>query len=164
MYSDLGTQLISYGYEGEDWTWDDASKSSWTFHVPSTWTGNQEDYRAQITPNVGSASALYWSNDFVGKMNDEIITRLNRQSEIYTPYLKTPEPAKYKFTSSEYDQISTIKASLDNQITYYEASFITGNLDPNSDKDWNDYLSTISRFKSTELEQIYNTMLARYNG
>lgn len=164
MYSDLGTQLISYGYEGEDWTWDDASKSSWTFHVPSTWTGNQEDYRAQITPNVGSASALYWSNEFVGKMNDEIITRLNRQSEIYTPYLKTPEPAKYKFTSSEYDQISTIKASLDNQITYYEASFITGSLDPNSDKDWKDYLSTISRFKSTELEQIYNTMLARYNG
>ena len=52
MYSDLGTQLISYGYEGEDWTWDDASKSSWTFHVPSTWTGNPEDCRAQIPPNV----------------------------------------------------------------------------------------------------------------
>lgn len=162
MYSDLGTQLISYGVEGEDWTWDDSSKSSWTFNVPDTWTGNQENYRGTITPNVGSASALYWSNDFVGKMNDEVITRLNRQSEIYTPYLKTPEPAKYKFTSEEYSNISTIKASLDNQITYYEASFITGQMDPNSDADWSSYISTIERFRSKDLENIYNTMLARY--
>ena len=95
-------------------------------------------------------------------MNDEVITRLNKQSEIYLPYLKTPEPAEYKFTSKEYEQISTIKASLDNQITYYEASFITGQLDPTSYKDWNDYLSTINRFKAGELENIYNAMLQRY--
>lgn len=162
MYGELGTQLISYGVEGTDWTWDDASKGSWTFHVPETWTGNQEEYRATITPNVGSASALYWSNEFVGKMNDEVITRLNQQSEIYIPYLKTPEPAEYKFTSKEYETISTIKASLDNQITYYEASFITGQIDPNSDAEWNTYLSTIDRFKAGELEGTYNTMLARY--
>lgn len=162
MYGELGTQLISYGVEGTDWTWDDQSKTSWTFHVPSTWTGNQEEYRGTITPNVGSASALYWSNEFVGKMNDEVITRLNKQSEIYLPYLKTPEPAEYKFTSKEYEQISTIKASLDNQITYYEASFITGQLDPTSDKDWNDYLNTINRFKAGDLENIYNAMLQRY--
>ena len=162
MYSDLGIQLISYGVENEDWTWDNDAHTSWTFKVPETWTGNQEDYRGTITPNVGSASALYWSDSFVGKMNDEVITRLNRQSEIYTPYLKTSEPAKYKFTSQEYADISTIKASLDNQITYYEASFITGTLDVNNDKDWNDYLSTIQRFKSDDLENIYNTMLKRY--
>ena len=162
MYSDLGTQLISYGVEGEDWTWDDDAHSSWTFHVPDTWTGNQEDYRATITPNAGSASALYWSNAFVGKMSGEEISRLNRQSEIYTPYLKIPEPAKYKFTSSEYERISTIKASLDSQITYYEASFITGTLDIDNENDWNTYLSTIERFNATELVTIYNTMLARY--
>ncbi len=162
MYSDLGAQLISYGVENEDWTWDDEAKTSWTFHVPETWTGNQEEYRATITPNAGSASALYWNNNFVGKMNDDVITRLNRQSEIYTPYLKTPEPASYKFTSAEYSEISTIKASLDNQITHYEASFITGSMDINNDSEWQDYLNTIKRFKSDRLEEIYNTMLARY--
>lgn len=67
MYSDLGKQLISYGVEGENWTWDDDAHTSWTFHVPETWTGNQEQYRATITPNVNSASALYWSKDFVEK-------------------------------------------------------------------------------------------------
>lgn len=162
MYSELGTQLISYGVENEDWTWDDDSHTSWTFNVPDTWTKNQEDYRATITPNVGSASALYWSNDFVGKMNDEVITRLNRQSETYTPYLKTPEPASYKFTSAEYEEISTIKASLDTQIDYYEAAFITGDMDIDNETDYQNYLTTIKRFKSDRLEEIYNTMLARY--
>ena len=162
MYSELGTQLISYGIEGEDWTWDDDTKTSWTFHIPDTWTGNDEEYRATITPNVNSASALYWSNDFVGKMNDPIITRLNRQSEIYSDYLKTPEPAKYKFTSSEYETISTIKASLDNQITYYEQSFIEGKEDVNDDSVWANYLTTIENFRCDELINIYNNMLARY--
>ncbi len=162
MYSELGTQLISYGVENEDWTWDDESHSSWTFNVPSSFTGNQEEYRATITPNVGSASALYWSNDFVGKMNDEIITTLNRQSEIYTPYLKTPEPQEYKFTSKEYEEITTIKASLDSQITYYEASFIEGTLDINDSKVWDNYVNTVNKFNGNRLIDIYNTMLKRY--
>ena len=67
MCSDLGAQLISYGVENKNWTWDNAEHTSWTFNVPSTWTGNQEQYRATITPNVGSASALYWSSNFVEK-------------------------------------------------------------------------------------------------
>lgn len=162
MYSELGTQLISYGVENEDWTWDDEAHTSWTFNVPSSFTGIQEEYRATITPNVGSASALYWSNDFVGKMNDKVITKLNEQSEIYTSYLKTPEPQEYKFTSKEYEEITTIKASLDSQITYYEASFIEGNIDINNDSNWNSYLSTIKKFNGNKLEDIYNTMLKRY--
>lgn len=162
MYSDLGTQLISYGVEGEDWNWDDNTKTSWTFNVPSTWSGTQEDYRGTITPNVGSASALYWSSEFVEKMNDDVITTLNKQSSIYTPYLKDPEPSKYKFNSSEYEEISTIKAQLDSQIEYYEASFITNTLDPNDDAKWNEYVSAVKRFNGEKLETIYNTMLARY--
>lgn len=39
LYSDLGCQLIAYGKEGIDWTWDDEGQTSWTFHVPDDWTG-----------------------------------------------------------------------------------------------------------------------------
>ena len=95
-------------------------------------------------------------------MNDKVITKLNEQSEIYTPYLKTPEPQEYKFTSKEYEEITTIKASLDSQITYYEASFIEGNIDINNESNWNSYLSTIKKFNGNKLEDIYNTMLKRY--
>lgn len=164
MYSELGTQLISYGVEGEDWTWDDDAHSSWTFHVPDNWTGNQEQYRATITPNVGSASALYWSNDFVGKMNDDIIKNLNEMSEIYRPYLKNPEPGEIKMNSDEYAQITTIKASLDPQLKYLEASYIRGEdgKDPNNDESWNKFKSDLKGYGADTLLKCYNDALARY--
>lgn len=162
MYTELGQQLISYGVEGEHWTWDSAEKESWTFKVPSDWTGNQEQYRATITPNVGSASALYWSNDFVGKMNDPIIKELNKMSEIYLPYLKNPEPQEIKMNSTEYATITTIKASLDPQLKYLEASFVRGDSDPNDDGAYNKFISDLKGFNADQLLKCYNDALARH--
>lgn len=166
MYSDVGAQLISYGIEGEDWTWDDEAKTSWTFHVPSTWTGNQEQYRATITPNVNSGSALYWSNAFVGKMNDPIIKSLNTMSERYLPYLKVPEPYEIKMTSSEYADITKIKAALDPQLQYLEASYIRGDdgSDPSSESSWNSFVSQLKGHQADALLADYNAALARYQG
>ncbi|MCH3976844.1 MAG: hypothetical protein LKE36_04530 [Bacilli bacterium] len=164
MYSPLGAQLISYGVEGVDWTWDDANHTSWTFNVPDDWTGNQEQYRATITPNVGSASALYWANDFVGKMNDPIIMKLNEMSEIYRPYLKNPEPGEIKLNSNEYSQITTIKASLDPQLKYLEASYIRGDngKDPFDDNSWQSFVSDLKGFGADNLIKCYNDALTRY--
>ena len=164
MYSELGTQLISYGVEGENWNWDDESKTSWTFNVPDDWKGNQEQYRATITPNVGSASALYWSNDFVGKMNDEIIHNLNEMSEIYRPYLKVPEPAEIKMNSAEYSQITTIKASLDPQLKFLEASYIRGdnNKNPYDESSWNSFILDLKGYGADNLLKCYNDALNRY--
>jgi hypothetical protein len=164
MYSDLGCQLISYGVEGEDWTWNDDTKTSWTFHVPSSWTGNQEQYRATITPNVGSASALYWKNDFVGKMKDDILENLNEMSETYVPYLKVPEPQEVKMTSAEYEKITKIKASLDPRLEYLEASFIRGEMDPNKDSDYNAFITELKGYHADELLASYNDALNRYLG
>lgn len=164
MYSELGTQLISYGVEGVNWHWDNEEKTSWTFDVPEEYKSNSEEYRATITPNVGSASALYWSNDFVGKMNDKTISRLNEMSEIYLPYLKDPEPSNYKMTSAEYSEISTIKATLDVQLEYLESSMIRGegNVNPHNDSDWQNFVNKLNGYGATRLEEIYNQMLGRY--
>ena len=163
MYSELGTQLISYGVEGVNWNWDNEEKTSWTFIVPSDWTGNQEQYRATITPNVGSASALYWCNDFVGKMNDEIIRNLNAMSEIYRPYLKNPEPQEIKMNSDEYSKVTTIKATLDPQLKYLEASYIRGDgKDPFDEASYQKLLSDLKGYGADELLKCYNDALARY--
>lgn len=164
MYSELGTQLISYGVEGVNWHWDNEEKTSWTFDVPEQYKSNSEEYRATITPNVGSASALYWSNDFVEKMNDKTISRLNEMSEIYLPYLKDPEPSNYKMTSAEYSEISTIKATLDVQLEYLESSMIRGEgkVNPHNDSDWQSFVNKLNGYGATRLEEIYNQMLGRY--
>ena len=156
MYSEVGCQLIAYGEEGVDWTWDDEEHTSWTFHVPDDWTGSQEDYRATITPNVGTGSALYWKYDFVGKMNDEIVRGLNTMSERYMPYLKQPCPEDLKMTADEYDAVELINATLEPQLENLEYNFITGASDPYSDADWQTYLSRLEQFGYKDLESAYN--------
>lgn len=160
MYSDLGCQLIAYGEEDVDWTWDDENKTSWTFNVPADWKGSQEDYRATITPNVGTGSALYWNYDFVGKMNDPIITKLNRMSERYTPYLKQPVPEEIKMTEKEYNDIELISASIESYIKSAEYDFIVGKKNINSN--WDAYLSNLVKYRSNDLTKIYNDAYNRY--
>lgn len=161
MYSDLGCQLIAYGEEGVDFTWDDEEKTSWTFNVPSTWTGSQEDYRATITPNVGTASALFWKYDFVGKMNDPIITKLNRMSERYAPYIKEVLPSEVKLTTQEYELVELINASLEQYIDNAEYQFVTGDKSL-TDTNWNSYLNDLKRYRSEELVQCYQNAYTRY--
>ena len=176
MYSDLGVQLLAYGEEGVDWHWDERADGTqgdgsletdtWTFDVPNDWTKSQEEYRATITPNVGSGAGLYWANYFVGKMNDDVITDLNQMSETYRPYLKTPEPQEYKFTSEEYDELDLIKAQIVINLPNAEQTFIKGEKNPNSDADWNKHVENMDKFATsplgTKYVDIYNTMLACY--
>jgi putative aldouronate transport system substrate-binding protein len=161
MYSDIGCQLIAYGEEGVDWTWDNDEKTSWTFIVPDTWTGTQEEYRATITPNVGTGSALYWNYNFVGKMSDSIIKSLNSMSEIYMPYLKVPIPEEIKMTADEYDKVVLLQTTLDKYIEMMECSFVKG--DKKTSTDWTSFQNDLKNYKYQELLNIYNNALGRYN-
>ena len=160
MYSEIGQQLIAYGEEGVDFTWDDDAKTSWTFHVPDGFSGTQEDYRATLTPNVDTASALYWNYDFVGKMNDPIITKLNQMSDRYAPYLKETFPAAVKMTASEYSTIELISASIDVYLQSSDYDFITGVR--NIDGYWQTYLQRLSDYRYQDLLNAYNNAYQRY--
>ncbi len=161
MYGDLGQQLISYGIEGENWTWDNEEHSSWTFIVPEDWTGTQETYRATITPNVGTGSSMFWSYDFVGKMNDERIHNLNSMSERYTPYLKVPVPEKYKLTSSDYDNSARLQTSLQLYISSAECDFVKGIKTVSND--WSSFQEDLEDYSYAQYLGYFNSALARYN-
>lgn len=164
MYSDLGCQLIAYGVENEDWKWDNKEKTSWTFKVPKSWKGSQEDYRATITPNVGTGSALYWKNDFVGKMNDDVLTYVNESSEKYAPYLYVPVPSKYKFSSSQYATLTTLETNINNNLALFDSQFIKGSKNPYDDDTYNKFKSDMWKYATDKtsgdtIEDIYNTLL-----
>ena len=112
---------------------------------------------------MGTASALFWNYDFVGKMNDPIITALNRMSERYTPYLKRPVPEQLKMNESEYNQIETVSASLDTYIASSEYDFIKGNKYATSDADWNEYLRKLEQYNYQTLLKCYNDAYSRLN-
>jgi putative aldouronate transport system substrate-binding protein len=163
MYSELGQQLISYGEENVDFTWDNEEHTSWTFNVPANWTGTQEDYRATITPNVGTASGLYWNYDFVGKMNDPIISRLNQMSERYTPYLKVVFPEEVKLSYEEYAEVEQIRASFNPFLDNAEYQFIKEGKSTTGSS-WSSYLNDVSRYNAGRLLDIYTNAYNRYKG
>lgn len=160
MYSEIGQQLIAYGEEGVDFTWDNEDKTSWTFHVPEDFVGTQEDYRATITPNVDTGAGLYWNYDFVGKMNDPIITELNKMSERYDAYLKEPFPTAVKMLPEEYNEIERINASLQVYIKNSDYNFITGVKD--LEKDWESHIETLKKYNYESIVKIYNNAYERF--
>ncbi len=167
LYSDLGTQLISYGEEGVDWTWDNDEKTSWTFNVPDSWEGTQEEYRATITPNVGTGATVYWSYEFVGKMNDTVIKRLNSESERYMPYLKVPLPEEIILAKEDYSPVSLANVNLNSYVQMTEYEFIDtkeSKRDINNDDHWNAYLTKLKGYNYEDVVARYNAALARKKG
>lgn len=161
MYSEVGCQLIAYGEEGVDFTWEDEEKTSFVFNVPDSWNGSQEEYRATITPNVGTGSALFWSYDFVGKMNDSVIKALNEMSEIYTPYLKVPVPEEIKLSYDGYQKTEQIRVSLSAFLESYEYEMITSG-DNKIESGWAEFQSKLKGYKCEEYLKYYNDALAEY--
>ena len=165
LYSELGQQLIAYGEEGVDWTWDNEEKTSWTFNVPEDWDGTQEEYRATITPNVGTGASVYWSYDFVGKMNDPIIKSLNEESERYIPYLKVPVPEEVILAKEDYSPVSLKLTDLGKYVEMAECNFILGEKGYNitSADDWNAYINKLKGYGYEDVLARYNAALARKN-
>ena len=159
LYSDYGVALMAQGVEGVHWSWDDEERTSWTFHIPETWKDTSEQYRATISPSVGTGCALYIPYEFDCKQNDETLRRINAEAEIYQDYIKVPIPENIKLDPDGYNRVALITASLDSYIQSSEANFVTGVLDIDSDAEWNRYLADLRGYNCEELVEIYNTAL-----
>lgn len=159
LYSDYGVALMAQGVEGVHWSWDDEAHTSWTFHIPETWKDTSEQYRATISPSVGTGCALYIPYEFDRKQNDETLRRINAEAEIYQDYIKVPIPENIKLDPDGYNRVALITASLDSYIQSSEANFVTGVLDIDSDAEWNRYLADLRGYNCEELVEIYNAAL-----
>ena len=160
MYSELGQQLLAFGQENVDWKWDDTEKTSWSMIIPSSWKGTQEEYRAKLSPNVGTGAGLFWSYDFISKCADPITSRLNKLSERYMGYLKEPFPSEIKLSGPEYDEVTVIEAAITQYIANMEFNFVTGA--KSIDKDWNSFITAIDKYDVARFTQIYNDAYQSY--
>lgn len=124
FYTELGSELESFGKEGADWTWDDEAHTSWTFNVPDGM--DIEEYRGTITPNVGLGTIPYWNGDFVLKDSTPQVKNINQAVEEagYMDYLKVPYPS-VTFTSEESIELSTLQIDLNNLVESQETRLIS---------------------------------------
>ena len=164
FYTDFGNALMAVGVEGENWSWDDEAHTSWTFHIPDDWTGTQEEYRALISPSVGTGCTIYVDQVFDAKQNNSTQQKINAEVERYIPYVKNAIPDGFKMTSEQYNRVAAIIASLDVYRNTMESKFIKGDeVSPYSDADWNNHLQEMKKYRYEELVQLYNEALVANN-
>lgn len=160
IYSEVGQQLLAFGQENVDWQWDNAEKTSWSMLIPQSWKGTQEEYRAKLSPNVGTGAGLFWSYDFISKSSDPITSKLNKLSERYMDYLKEPFPSEIKLSGPEYDEVTVIEAALTPYLQNMECLFVKGI--ESLDEEWDSFQNKLEQFGTDRYTKIYNDAYQAY--
>ena len=94
-----------------------------------------------------------WVRTWAFKLKEETAEKID-------PYGKVPMPQVY-LTNDEIDETRGISGDLETFIEEEEARFITGQIDPNNDEDWDNYVSTLENMGVERLLEIYNEALNR---
>ncbi len=155
FYTEYGAQLSTYGIEGDNFSWDDEAKTSWTFNIPDSFTGTDEEYRAGISPQPFLGAHLYLSNDFMSKDSNPIVQKIIKQAERYAPYLKSFSVENVKLSASEYTDMVAITSNLESHMKSVEFNFISGAKNPSSDADWNAFQTELKGYKYETLASAY---------
>jgi putative aldouronate transport system substrate-binding protein len=160
LYSERGIQLQAFGEEGVDFTWDDGSQDSFTFHVPDN--VNMEAYRGTITPAVGLGAIAYWNKDFVLKDNNVLTQKINNDvlNAGYLDDLVIPYP-QVIFTQNETSQIAIISTDLDVYMKIFEEKVVTGKL-VLDDESWEEHLDNLEQLGYQQYLEVYQAAYERY--
>lgn len=116
-----------------------------------TW-GNVSDkhWNNVITPYIGSSSTaieVFDGNEAYGERLHGRSVSMNMQ---YAPK-PSDVVGNILYTEEERDEWDEIRATLKNYLLESSALFAVGQLDPNSDEDWNDYLKELEVLRYQEL-------------
>ena len=72
--------------------------------------------------------------------------------------IKKETIARMDYTDDEMDQRQKLEGLIISEISSSRDLFITGEMDPNSDADWNKYLSSLNELKLDELMKLFQTV------
>ena len=158
FYDEATVPLQSNGIENVDWKWNDSAKTGWTFMVPDGM--EREQYRATLTYQAGLGGAIL-SNGFNLKDSSPETVKINKEAEIYRPYLREVFPI-LKYTSDEMRTIRDIEAQVNNYLLTAEANFIKNIKDPNNDDHWNEHISNLNKIGIARLVESYQAAYSRY--
>lgn len=182
LYTQEGWYFFNAGPAGTTWDWDDDTPDEWKDYkyVPNEYFEEYpeeqpyvratekaieegEEYRGSVSPfyaleHPGAPqdyprSARDPENPFGAWTKEETAKKID-------PYGKVPMPQVY-LTKDEVDETRGIMGDLLTYIEEEEARFITGQIDPNDDADWDNYVSTIENMGVERLLEIYNEAMNR---
>lgn len=156
---DVNTEpLQSVGIENVHWKWDNEEKTTYSMIIPDGMT--QEQFRATITYQAGLGTPIL-KTEFSQKSSNELEQKLNVEREAYRDYLRTGLP-QLSFTSEQSREKADIEAQLNSYVGNMEANFVKGNIDPNDDGEWNEFISKITQIGGQRLIEIYKEAYQTY--
>lgn len=179
LYRQEGWHFFNAGPEGTTWQWAEDTPDEWKDYnyVPNEyWEEYAEEQPYVITTEIaaeegeeyrGTVSPFY-ALEHPGAPKDYPISAREEASpflpwtesetaEKIDPYGKVPMPQIY-LTNGEVDETRGIMGDLLTFIEEEEARFITGQIDPNDDADWDKYVSTI---ENMGVERLLENKIAR---
>lgn len=128
--------------------WANPGNKSWQYgNLPGLWA-----------PNTGVE--VFDGNELYGERLHGRSVSMNYQ---YGPDL-SEIVTKIVYTNEEQDEWGEIRNSLQTYVQEAMALFAIGQLDPNSDTDWNNYLGELDKLQYKQLLEVDNVAFRRTNG
>ena len=152
-----GTTLFA-GYEGEHWQYTDDTKTAYEWIEPITGFGD-------INQTVSVTSELPGYLNFTATPSGNPLMEMKcvQVKEMQEPYYNTKNayPSNARFTAEESERGNAIENDLYTQVALMTTKFIVGEVD--IEAGWEDYLASLEQIGLSELIEIKEAALARWN-
>lgn len=167
-FYDLNNEpLQSRGKEGEHWevmpnaeeTYDpirDENLKRWRIKTPAGMA--EEEYRATVTYQAGLGNPILYTIDSENS-GDPYRIKMQEEREVYRPFMSTNLP-QLSFTTSEMEDISALEDGLGTFMKNNFGKFVKGDINPNDNSKWADFLSNMQKFN---YETLVNKYVSVYN-
>lgn len=151
--TDEASEILSWGEEGLTYTVDANGNKSYTDLI--------KDFDTTGAPAVSLNAYTRFHQDFIPNRNVDAVIAVSGpvnielgdsfQAQGYG-YFK---PLNFLFDTDTQEEVNMLKTLLNDTMTDYSNQFVMGMLDPNSDADWEAYLSALDGCGLQEWNQYY---------
>jgi putative aldouronate transport system substrate-binding protein len=155
-----GGAMLSQGPEGLGWRYVDSERYMWDKNPVPTGFTSTEEYRGALTPNCGTNTPGYISQDFLLGLAAPHVVNLEEQVKVYLPFRKDSFPI-VKLTVAEQKEAAVLSTDINKYVEQMEARFITGDASLGT---WDNYVRDLANMKVQRLTEIYQAAYNRFLG
>ena len=172
FFTEDGILLSTEGVEGETYDLVDDGYGNMLYDHTEYWDSETYNTTTEWVMNdvaMHDAITFKWAHDLSylnGKTIDELKTLVSDKS--YINFWEAKKMLRYKetveveyesllpfaYTKEENNERTTLRSDIVNYVSKMKSSFMTGEKDPNSDKDWNEYVNQVKKMGYDRLMEI----------
>lgn len=161
FYADESVTRMRHGEKDVDWKYIEAGTAKNALGDDATFEILNTDMKSTNSTWGINGNSIFTSQNYL-PAHDEA----NQSDRLCAEAWEVQKNAKIKketiarmdYTDDEMDQRQKLEGLIISEISSSRDLFITGEMDPNSDADWNKYLSSLNELKLDELMKLFQTV------